>query len=285
MNLTEFLAKNLKIRQMVTLVVKNADGKHENVECFFAGYRTPAGKKILTDPDEEIVPLFRGKNKRGGMSRKDIAQQPASLKDIEAVYPMDDEGKFAQKEYPGADALRSLCNVAETTADACMENAIGLVRDMAKIFPGRKIFFDTDGAPWATKPEKYGADNGYVRAVWFEGKKMRFRFSGAVDEIITDDLHIDSWDDFLMCLMDAIETPFLDEDRSDTDESFAWNLSWEDIPNPNPGECPNLAASGLLVNLMLELWFEQEGKEFVFEDEWYGMTRAEKLRTYLRFVK
>lgn len=285
MKLAEFLAKGLKVRQMVTLVVKGTDGKHSNIECFFAGYRTPAGKKVLADPDEALVPLFRGKNKRGGMSRKGIERQPARLKDIEAVYPMDDEGRFAQKEYPGADELLSLCAAAETAGLSCEENAVALVRDMAKVFPGKKIFFNPADAPWATKSEKYGADTGYVRAVWHDGKKMMFRFSGSVDEIDTDELHIESWADFLRCLVVSIEAPFIDEDASDTEESFAYNLGWEEIPNPNPGECPNLAASGLLVDLMLRLWHEQSGNEFVFDDEWDAMTRAEKLSTYLRFVK
>lgn len=282
MNIQEFIAKGLKPRQEVVLTITNPGEKPRQVECYFAGYRALMGKKFFRNPNEGLVPVFYAKNKKGGMSNRYIEDQPTRLKHIADIYP---KGGYGKKEHLSGAALRSLCNTALMTEKTCMENAIGLIRDMAALFPGKKIFFDNDAAPWAVKYEKYGADNGYVRAVWRTEKKMMFDFSGSVDGITTDDLHIDSWAHFLRCLIENIETPFIDEDSSDHDESFAHGLSWDEVPNPNPGECPFLAASGLLTDLMLGLWFDQEGKEYLSEDEWLQMGRAEKLSTYLRFVK
>lgn len=276
MLLIELLSHNLRHGDRVRLTCASTLGEEKTIECFFAGWRIMGGGNT-TRTELDIMPVFREITKNGKMSNRKIDAWPVTenIVHIAKVNAAKDEAPYYESnDY--CSAYLAYHNIAKTAR----AQFTGIVGEMAKLFPGKKIRLDpTDEMIPCIDYNGEGPISCEITAIGYaEGKVVVDILDDVGPRANVPVTHLTNIDyvDLLDALLAAIRFP--------AEDSFLEKgCGWTDVPDPREDvdNYPLLAAAGILTDLKANMWLEsltEEQKEKVLDTEPYKYMHARHLQ-------
>ena len=253
MTLTEFLAHGLREGDRCTVAIKSyATGETKDHTLFFKGFRFYFGKTHAESVDD-IIPVFCLPAKGGDKpSRRHFDECATWLENIVSIVP---DGTPRPLTDGDLSSLQAAEGVTERRVRGQLE---AIVREMATLFPGRKIVFERDDRPcgvhwYGHDGEAAGCD---ISAIYKDTETDHIladiEESDCVPEygVRLSDIEPESWGELLLTVMRTIQTP------GEADGQFvAPDAKEKDIPEAPKDTCPVLTTTGLIRKLRQNRWF------------------------------
>jgi len=276
MNILSFICLGLKPGCKVNITFND----NRTDTCYFDGYEYYPG---IIKELRYLAPVFRKQSKNGKMLSTRIHY---CLDDISFVVPVENQTRLKDIEAI-LDASSRIENRARTTLRA-------LVQEMNKLFPGRKIIFDTDlhGSIASTLPHNNGQgefvdivslfvdpDSG---AIMCDVYSECDRFNVKLDKLADTDFPALLW-----TTVASIKDPYLDEEYGG---NFTECIdSWKDVPATVRNDTPVLHDLGIFDILRANLWFyslpEEKRKTIDERESWITMNDGQRVITWNYWTK
>lgn len=285
MTLIEFLSLGLKHGQRVSLTVKDHFDGEKTVTCHFSGFRIYAGRTKATKPDD-IVPVFNITSGNGRMLNRHISEN-TWLDHIVSITPEDPSQTIPLT----CEDVSGFVHTEYNIKACCKQTLSALLKEMSILFPGKKIYLDTDKERiGAVHYFRHGEAAGDITAVKHDNGTIRYDLSMEYDnekELPEDDIEVFSVPSLLRRVLDSIREPFFPEYEEDPFLDPG-TLSWNDVPETDASTFTVLHRTKVLSELMANLWYASlsDGEKLaIFSGlrSRYEMMKAEKPETELSF--